>query len=403
MVFIPVSRQNKDQVKNAKQIDLESWKQFAVYDKAPYSGQKLMSTRWVITEKESEGVCKVKARLVVRGFEEEADVKSDSPTFHKESLSLFLAAAATCSYDIHSIDIKAAFLQGQIIDRIIYVQPPKECESEESLVWKLNECVYGLVDASRNWFFSVKKELVQLKCEQSKLDPALFYWHQEEKREGLFLMHVDDFLWAGHDRFKEEVISPLRLKFHCGKEMATSFRYIGLDIEQDEGQIYLHQHDYTEEIKQIDRSVDSRSLKNDIYPEIVGQLHWMAKQSRPDLYFDVLDLATISELSDSKLRSKINKVVRKAKYNQYKIVFPCLGTSEDMDLLLYTDASYANLSDRFSSVGGYLILLKGKNGRICPIAWGSNKIKRVVKSTLAAEALALVEGLDMLFGEKYSV
>ena len=181
--------------------------------------------------------------------------------------------------------------------------------------------MYGLVDASRNWFLSVKKELVQLKCEQSKLDPALFYWHQEGKLEGLFLMHVDDFLWAGSDRFKEDVISLLRFKFHFGKEMDTSFRYIGLDIEQDEGQIYLHQHEYTEEIKQVDKTLKSGGIKNDIYPEIIGQLHWIATQSRPDLCYDVLDLATSSDLSDSKLRSKINKVVRKAKFNQYKIVF----------------------------------------------------------------------------------
>ena len=67
-----------------------------------------------------------------------------------------------------------------------------------------------------------------------------------------------------------------------------------------------------------------------------------------------------------------------------------------MELLPYTDASYANLSDRFSSAGGYLILLKGKNGRICPLSWGSSKIKRVVKSILAAEALSLV-GLDACY------
>ena len=397
MVFVPVSRHNEDKVKSAKQTELENWKKFAVYNEVPYSGQKLMSTRWVITEKEAEGICNVKARLVVRGFEEDTDVKSDSPTVHKESLRLFLAAAATHRYDIHSIDIKAAFLQGQDINRIIYVQPPKECESDKSVVWKLNKCVYGLVDASRNWFFSVKNELVQLKCEQSKLDPALFYWHREGKLEGLFLMHVDDFLWAGSDQFKEDVISPLRLKFHFGKEMNTNFRYIGLDIEQDEDQIYLHQHEYTEEIKQVDRTVNSGDIKNGIYPEIIGQLHWIATQSRPDLCYDVLDLATSCDLSDSKLRWKVNKVVRKAKYNQYKIAFPYLESLEGMDLLLYTDASHANLSDRFSSAGGYIIFLKGKNGKICPVSWRSSKIKRVVKSTLAAEALSLVEGLDACY------
>ena len=91
--------------------------------------------------------------------------------------------------------------------------------------------------------------------------------------------------------------------------------------------------------------------------------------------FDVLDLSTLCDLSESKLRSKINKVVRKAKYNQYKIMFPCLENIEGIELLLFTDASYANLSDRFSSAGGYVIFLKGKNASLCPISWGAKKIK----------------------------
>ncbi|VDI35391.1 Hypothetical predicted protein [Mytilus galloprovincialis] len=217
-VVVPQSRHNENQVKHAKQLEMDNWKSFKVYDEIPYSGQKLMSTRWVITEKKMNGERKVKARLVVRGFEEENEVKSDSPTVHKESLRLFLAIASTSEFDIHSIDIKAAFLQGKEIDRIIFVKPPKELSSDKPVAWKLNKCVYGLIDASRNWFLSVKRELLQLECIQSKLDPAIFYWHKNNNLEGLFLMHVDDFLWAGSEHFKKQVICQLRDKFDCGKK-----------------------------------------------------------------------------------------------------------------------------------------------------------------------------------------
>ncbi|CAC5379706.1 unnamed protein product [Mytilus coruscus] len=115
----------------------------------------------------------------------------------------------------------------------------------------------------------------------------------------------------------------------------------------------MQQHDYTDELKQVDRS----EVKNGIYPEIVGQLHWIAIQSRPDLCFDVLDLSTLGELN----------------------------------------ASYANLSDRVSSAGGYVIFLQGQNGNMCPISWSAKKIRRFVKSTLDAEALSLVEGLDACY------
>ena len=396
-VNVPIYRHNEEEVLAAKECELENWRKFKVFDEVPNTGQKLMSTRWVVTEKEAGGSKVIKARLVVRGFEEESDVKSDSPTVHKDSLRLFLAAAATQGFDLHSIDIKAAFLQGQNIDRDIFVQPPQECTSSKNTVWKLNKCVYGLTDASRNWYLSVKKELVDLNCEQSKLDPALFYWHRDGKLDGLFLMHVDDFLWSGSDVFEKKVIDPLRTKFLCGKESECSFRYIGLDIGQEGSQIYLHQQDYAEELRQVDRKLDARDVKNDIYPELTGQLHWIATQSRPDLSFDVLDLSTYTDWSDSKLLSKINKVIRKAKNNQYRVAFPSLESLEDLELLLYTDASHANLSDRYSSAGGYIIFLRGRNGRTCPISWAAKKIRRVVKSTLAAEALSLVEGLDACY------
>ena len=397
VVHVPMSRHEEENVKCAKEVELENWSKFGVYEEIPKDNQRLMSTRWVVTEKMTENGRITKARLVVRGFEEESNVKSDSPTVHKESLRLFLSVASTQGYKVHSIDIKAAFLQGKNIDRDIFVQPPKESGLDNSVAWKLNKCVYGLVDASRNWFLSVKNELIQLKCEQSKLDPALFYWFHEGKLEGLFLMHVDDFLWAGSELFNVTIISPLRKKFCFGKESDSRFRYIGLHIEQTKGEIYIHQQDYIDELKQVNMKTDSRSMNDQIYPEAVGQLHWIATQTRPDICYDVLDLATASHLCVSKLQSKVNKVIRKSKSIQYKLAFPSLGSLEDSELLLFTDASYANLSDKVSSAGGYIIFLKGSNGRLCPISWASKKIKRVVKSTLAAEALALVEGLDACY------
>ena len=65
-------------------------------------------------------------------------------------------------------------------------------------------------------------------------------------------------------------------------------------------------------------------MRNEAYPEAVGQLYWIASQSRPDLCFDVVDLATVCDVSDMKLKSKVKKVVRKAKNNQCKILYPSL-------------------------------------------------------------------------------
>ena len=67
---------------------------------------------------------------------------------------------------------------------------------------------------------------------------------------------------------------------------------------------------------------------------------------------------------------------------------------ECWSLCVYTDASHANLPDGVSSAMGCLVFVVGRDGACCPVSWRANKIKRVVRSTLAAEAMALQEGLE---------
>ena len=64
---------------------------------------------------------------------------------------------------------------------------------------------------------------------------------------------------------------------------------------------------------------------------------------------------------------------------------------------MFSDASHANLPDLFSSDFGFDILVVGQNRKSCPLAWNSDKTRRVVKRTLAAAALALGDALDCAF------
>ena len=80
-------------------------------------GQKVISTRWVITEKIREGQKGAKARLVARGFEDEDQVPSHSPAAAKSTLRTVLAITANEGWIIETIDMKAAFLQSHTINR----------------------------------------------------------------------------------------------------------------------------------------------------------------------------------------------------------------------------------------------------------------------------------------------
>ena len=146
---IPSKEHHHPDVIAAKHKELSKWEEFKAAEEVPYTGREhVLSSRWVITRK-SDG--SVKARLVVRGFEEQDYPQSDSPTASNNSLKLFFALASNECMNIRSMDVTSAFLQGEPLARKVFMEPPAEVK-RQGFVWKLNKSVYGLYDASRKWF-----------------------------------------------------------------------------------------------------------------------------------------------------------------------------------------------------------------------------------------------------------
>ena len=91
---------------------------------------------------------------------------------------------------------------------------------------------------------------------------------------------------------------------------------------------------------------------------------------------------------------QVQKVIRYLQNNPLSIRYLKLCQYESWNIVIFTDASYVNLSDRVSSVGAYVIFLVDSNNNCCLLTWHSNNIKRVVRSTLGEEALSLCDGLE---------
>ena len=385
----------------AKQSELLSWKSNDVYDTVRDQKQDRIQTRWVCTTMSTANGVISKARLVAKGFQDPdaGTVRSDSPTCAKESLRLVLAIVAAKSWSINAMDIKTAFLQGMTFDRDVYVSPPPEAEVPSGFVWKLKKCVYGLSDASRVWYLTVRQELLKLGAKVSVHDEAIFTFSHEKQLQGIISTHVDDFFWAGTKFFEMSVISGIRKVFNVKSEEKGSFRYLGLQLSQNSSGIKLTQDKYVECLQ----AVQAQSKYNDnaqlssselsACRSAIGKLNWIATQTRPDLGFDVSELT--SHLKNNQIASikMVNKTIRKARKEKSCLFFPCLGPVEQCNLITYSDASFANHTNT-SSQGGYIIFLSNVAGLSVPISWQSRKVKRVVKSTHAAETLALVDATE---------
>ena len=220
---------NSSDVVNAKESEIQNWRKNEVYEEVDDIGQEVLSMRWVVTEKvKNEKLC-TKARLVVRGFEEETeDLRKYSPTCSKEGIRIAFSLAASKQWPINAIDVQAAYLQGYKIDREVYVRPPPEYF--EGKLWRLKKTVYGLCDAARAWYLRVKNELLNLSAKPCSLDSSLFYWYKDGVLHGIICVYVDDFLWAGTSCFEKCVIAKIHELFMVGHSATESFKYVGLNI-----------------------------------------------------------------------------------------------------------------------------------------------------------------------------
>ena len=366
----------------------------------PDKGQFRLSCTWVVWFKEVGGKDVIRARLVARGFEERLDLPKDSPTVDKDDIRLCLSIAAGKGWKIKTSDVKSAFLQGEELERNVFLKPPREMEGGAGHLMKLRTALYGLSDASLQWYKKLSKEIKKLGCFQSVNDPAVYYCQNEDKElEGICTVHVDDLLHAGTKRFGKEVVEPLKKKFKMGKTEEKEFTYVGLEIKQDKGGIEVAQRKYVQEkIKTIDVDIcverklemEERLTEKEgtLLRKIAGRIGWLSGGSRPDMSFPRVEIST--KFKKAQVRDLVNagKVVRQIdKVNSFYMIPAGIGKPENWELELYCDAAFGNMEEK--SAGGYILFVKGGDEWLAPISWSSNVINKVVTSPLAAEILAM--------------
>ena len=384
-----------DETLLAKQRELSSWKDEHVFDEIDDNGQNTISTRWVLKPKIIDGKHSVKARLCARGFEEDKHFRTDSPTCSREGVRVALVVIACHKWELKSLDFKSAFLQGKPLEREVYLKPPKEAKTNK--IWLLRKCVYGLADASRFWYLRVREEILKLNGEISALDQGLFIFFRNGKPYGIISCFVDDMIYGGDAEFEENVILKLKATFKISTEGHQAFEFLGINVFQNtDKSISIHQTNYINSINpmylqkgnDLDRSLTPEEKSQ--FRSTVGQLNWVSGISRPDIAFDVCIASAKSQNPTLRDALALNKTVKYLKNNPCQIVFPSMDP-ETVNITLFADASFNNLPNG-GSQGGQINFLSDNNNNCCPIAWNSSRIKRVVRSTIAAEIHSLADG-----------
>ena len=418
MVTLPRSRHGEKESKVVMEKELKDFKRFKAYKTVPIpKGKKLLNTQWVITEKESEdlapGKTKRKARLCVEGNREEnlEEILTDSPTIAKSSVRLLVTLAAKNEkWSLKSSDVTRAFLQSAEITRDVYVKPPREADVERGFCWKLEKTVYGLKDATRGFYLNQGDKLIEFGMEVCRMDPALFFYFDDgsnilsEDRElaGVLGTHVDDSMTAGNDKFTKNIIKPMLKKFEYGSHSETPFKYVGLQVKKGKDGITMDQDHYVQGLEVPSMECNAGFRMEDIienqslYRSITAKLTMLSIISRPDLCFDSKLLSTKYGKATKRDFVTAVKTLIKSKTESTKMCYPDLGDIENWVLIVFSDASLKNIG--IVSVGGQvLIMANKKTGRAAVFHWRSRQLRRVVHSSEAAEAYALLDAFGDAF------
>ena len=388
---------DSNEITAAKEREFESWRKNQVYEEVEDEGQKALSVRWVITNKEKEGKMVCKARLVARGFEESDDVvEKEAPTCAPEAFRLCLAIMLMKGWDAQTIDVKTAYLQGEQIRRNVYVKPPTEAKTRR--LWRLKKTIYGLKDAARAWYDSVTRIMEELGGKRSRLEPTLFVWRGEDlELIGVMVIHVDDFCYGGNEEFNKEIIGTLKRRLNVGEVQKRKFCYLGVGVEQEKDRIYLDQSNYIKKITvPLVQDFEGKGVLSEVgmkaYRGVIGKMNWISQHTRPDMAFEVSQGGQFFQEAKGEDMVNVLKVVQKMKRKDFKMRFQQLRGRLQWEV--YTDASYGNVGEGRSQIG-YMISLRDSIGSVCPIYWRSVRAKRVARSTTEAEALALTEASEM--------
>ena len=388
---------NKDlpKIATAKEEELQRLIDFGAFKEVKDTSQCTISTRWIVTTKGE----KVKARLVARGFEELCNVQTDSPTVAKPTVRIMFALSSTFKWTIEAMDITSAFLQAKKIQRDVFIKPPADIR-KRGLIWKLQKPLYGLGDSARLWYLTLKGHLLSVGCVISKLDKSLFMYYENNKLQGLVVIHVDDILYSGSTRFKKTVIQSIYDNFKVSRSYSGVFTYLGWNVEQKKDCIFVDQRQYCRTVQPLkvddfknrdpDSSVDEEQKK--FYQGLLGKLLWLSSQTRPDLSFDTMEHSTFSKSPRIRDMLSLNKVVKKLDQGPARICYRALDIEKgNLHLLCFADASLGNMTETRHSARGHTIFLADGNAASL-IDWASNKVKRVVHSIFGAETLSCIEG-----------
>nr|GEW90008.1 retrovirus-related Pol polyprotein from transposon TNT 1-94 [Tanacetum cinerariifolium] len=218
----------------------------------------VITLKWIYKVKLDElgGILKNKARLVARGYRQEEGIdfeESLASVARLEAIRIFLAYAAHKNMVVYQMDVKTAFLNGNLREEVYVIQLEGFVDPDNpNHVYKLKKALYGLKQAPRALYDMLTSFLISQDFSKGSVDSTLFI-----RRNGnallLVQIYVDDIIFAASTPEQCDLFAKIMcLKFKMSMMGKISF-LLGLQISQSPRGIFINLSKYAlESLKKYD-------------------------------------------------------------------------------------------------------------------------------------------------------
>ncbi|PNY16189.1 putative CC-NBS-LRR resistance protein [Trifolium pratense] len=342
------------------------------------AGCNPIGVKWIYKTKFNEKgeIDKYKARLVAKGYTQKYGIDYNevfAPVARWDTIRAILAFTAGKGWNIFQLDVKSAFLHGDLSEDIYVNQPLGYVTSNKNMVYKLKKALYGLKQAPRAWYSKIESYFIAEKFEKCPYEHTLFVKYGVNDEILVVSLYVDDLIYTGNNqKLMDEFKSSMKKKFamtDLGK-----MRYF-LDLAW---RIVSSKQSYSPWCKLVTNE-NEEATDATLYKQMVGCLMYLLA-TRPDLAYSV---CLVARFMDKPTEMHVTAVKRIMRYLKGTLSFGIVyrsNTKTSMKLKGWCDSDYAgDLNDRKSTTDYVFMLGSGA------ISWSSKKQPIVTLSTTEAE------------------
>lgn len=369
------------------------------------TGAKIIGVKWIFKTKLNEHgeVEKYKARLVAKGYCQQEGIDFTevfAPVARMDTVRIIVALAACRGWEIFQMDVKSAFLHGELIEDV-YVEQPMGyvTKGKEHKVYKLHKALYGLKQAPRAWFSRIESYFLEEGFQKNPNEQTLFIKSSKEGNILIVSIYVDDLIYTSNDKgmmleFKKSMMQAFDMS-----DLGKMRFFLGIEVWQKPEGIFISQRKYAVEILEkfamseckpvnspivpgfkIHRDVDGVAVDGTQYKQIVGSLMYLTA-TRLDIMFSVSLISRYMSNPTEMHLQAAKRILRYLKGTSGYGIFYKKG--EEENLLGFTDSDYAGDEEDSKSTSGYVFLLSSG-----AVSWMSKKQPIVTLSTTEAEFIA---------------